>query len=208
MSIDLIGSVLSGVLGGRRKRSRNALRYLGRGGGFINANTLMTAVGLAWGAYESWQAQHAASAGARAGGGATVPPLPAAAGSAAAPGADSAGSARLLRLAVAAANADGSMSESERAAIAARARAAGAAETLASELVRPAELAEIVSGVTDAAERATLYVLAFTIVRADEQVSGAERIFLAQLANLLSLDPQVVAGLEKSVGEGIDSAGT
>ena len=30
--------------------------------------------------------------------------------------------------------------------------------------------------------RATLYVLAFTIVRADEHVSGAERIYLAQLA--------------------------
>ena len=40
-------------------------------------------------------------------------------------------------------------------------------------------------------------MLAYTIVRADEQVTGAERIYLAQLANLLGLDPATVQQLEK-----------
>jgi uncharacterized membrane protein YebE (DUF533 family) len=217
VSVDLIGAVLSGVLGGRRKRSSRAARFLGRGGGgFINANTLMTAAGLAWGAYETWQAQHAAAGDTVRSGGGRVPPIPVV-GGAAAPRAD-VGDAqdpasgrrheRLLRLAVAAANADGSMSESERTAIAAQAKAAGASEALVDELAKLPVLSEIVAGVTDARERTSLYMLAFTIVRADEQVSGAERIFLAQLANLLGLDPQVVSGLEKSVGERIDAEDT
>ena len=54
--------------------------------------------------------------------------------------------------------------------------------------VGPRPLAEIVGGVTADAERRDLYVLAFTIVRADETVSGAERIYLAQLAHELGLD--------------------
>ena len=49
---------------------------------------------------------------------------------------------------------------------------------------------------TDPAQRATLYGLAFAVVRADEQVGGAERIYLAQLANLLGLDPATVQQLE------------
>ncbi len=112
-----------------------------------------------------------------------------------------------MRLAVAAANADGSMSETERAAIASQAKAAGADETFAKDLAKSAKLADIVAGTSDVSEKIALYLLAFAIVRADEQVSGAERIFLAQLANLLNLDAQVVLGLEKSVGEGIDAQG-
>ena len=46
---------------------------------------------------------------------------------------------------------------------------------------------EIVAGVTDAREKQALYTLAFSIVRADESVSGAERIYLAQLAALIGL---------------------
>jgi hypothetical protein len=41
------------------------MRFLGHGGsGFINANTLMAAAGLVWGAYETWQAQQTAAASA------------------------------------------------------------------------------------------------------------------------------------------------
>ena len=58
---------------------------------------------------------------------------------------------------------------------------------------------------TDPAQRATLYVLAFTVLRADEQVTGAERIYLAQLAHLLGLDPATVQQLEKDTGERIDA---
>ena len=39
-------------------------------------------------------------------------------------------------------------------------------------------------------------MLAFTIVRADETVTGAERIYLAQLAHQLGLDPAAVRAIE------------
>ena len=56
------------------------------------------------------------------------------------------------------------------------------------ELAQTRPLADIVRGVTDPQMKKELYVLAFTIVRADETVSGAERIYLAQLAHQLGLD--------------------
>jgi len=71
--------------------------------------------------------------------------------------------------------------------------------------VRP--LAEIVAGISDPAQRATLYVLAFTIVRADEQLTGSERIYLAQLAHLLGFDPAEAQQLEQDAGERIDALG-
>ena len=80
-------------------------------------------------------------------------------------------------------------------------------EVVEQELQLRRPLAEIVSGVADPAQRATMYVLAFTVLRADEQVTGAERIFLAQLAHLLGLDPPAVQRLEKDTSERIDAAG-
>jgi uncharacterized membrane protein YebE (DUF533 family) len=112
---------------------------------------------------------------------------------------------RLVRLAISAANADGAMSDQERAAITRHAEASGGSELLAEELATPRPVAEIVGGVTDPAQRATLYVLAYTILRADEQVSGAERIYLAQLANLLGLSPADVQRLEQETGHRIDA---
>jgi uncharacterized membrane protein YebE (DUF533 family) len=50
-----------------------------------------------------------------------------------------------------------------------------------------------------------LYVLAFAIVRADESVSGAERIYLAQLAHQLGIDPASAAALERTTAATIDS---
>jgi len=70
-------------------------------------------------------------------------------------------------------------------------------------LARP--LAEIVRGVTDPAIKKDLYVLAFAIVRADENVSGAERIYLAQLAHQLGLDPAAVQAIENETASKIDS---
>jgi len=99
------------------------------------------------------------------------------------------------------------MNEKERAAVLHQVTEAGAAELLERELAQPRPLGEIVAGVTSEPERATLYVLAFTILRADEQITGAERIYLAQLANLLGLTPQTVAALEKDTGERIDALG-
>jgi uncharacterized membrane protein YebE (DUF533 family) len=209
----LVNAVLSGVLGGRRKRGRNALRFLTRGttGSVLsNPRTLLGIAGVAWGIFETLQrpsdpgstlGQGGVNPGSSPGQGVGVPPpLP----DASAPSADA---LRLVRLAVSTANADGVMNEKERAALLAQMTAAGHAELLERELAQPRPLAEIVAGVTEQTDRATLYVLAYTIARADEQISGAERIYLAQLAHLLGLEPALVASLEKDTGERIDALG-
>ncbi len=176
----------------------------------------LTAAGVAWGIYETLQEQESVgspgstgSAGGSQGSAAALPPLP----TIGAPGAALDDVTRMVRLAISAGHADGAMSEQERTAIlqqataAAAAGAAGAAEIVSRELEQPRPLAEIVSGVSDPVQRATLYVLAYTILRADEQVTGAERIYLAQLAHLLGLDPSTVQTLEKDTATRIDAAG-
>jgi uncharacterized membrane protein YebE (DUF533 family) len=210
----LVESVLRGVLGGKKKRSKKALRYLtGQGGGtFVNRNTLLTAAGVAWGIYETLQNEGSGTSTGPTGSpgatgasapsaGVTLPPLPNV-GAATLP--DDA--TRLVRLAISAGNADGAMNEHEREAILKQASAAGAAEMVARELDQRRPLAEIVAGIGDPAQRATLYVLAYTIVRADEQVTGAERIYLAQLAHLLGLDPATVQSLESDTAKRIDAS--
>jgi uncharacterized membrane protein YebE (DUF533 family) len=113
---------------------------------------------------------------------------------------------RLVRLTVSAARADGELSLEERGAILEHARKVGAEPVVAQELTSPRPLAEIVGGVTDPALKKQLYTLAFAIVRADENVSGAERIYLAQLAHQLSLDAAAVASLESEAGAAIDAS--
>jgi uncharacterized membrane protein YebE (DUF533 family) len=231
----LIDGVLSSVLGGRPKRSFGASRFLSGGGGlWSNPQVLMTAAGLAWGVYETMQngqpqtpgGQPAPSQGAwwppspTAAGGSGVTPAPGASGAetttpppiprpitnAGSPPA-SEDAVRIARLAISAANADGAISEQERAAVIRQATTAGVGDIVEREMQNPRPLREIVQGVTDPAAAATLYVLAFTILRADEQVTGAERIYLAQLANLLHLDADAVQALEKNTGERIDALG-
>ena len=205
----LIRGVLSSVLGGGRKRSRRALRYLNGGSGSIwtRPATLLTAAGVAWGIYETLQqrgpepAATGAGAPVPAAGIAALPPLPGTTGDL------DPDALRVVRLAISAANADGVMSEKEREAVIRQATSAGVGDVVERELHHPRPLAEIVSGVPDPAQRATLYVLAFTVLRADEQVTGAERIYLAQLAHLLGLDPATVQRLEKDTGERIDALG-
>ena len=111
----------------------------------------------------------------------------------------------MIRVSIAAAYADGTLSDADRTKIMDQARAAGAAHVVEHEQQKRPPIADIVRGVTDPAQRATLYVLAFGIVRADESVSGAERIFLAQLANQLGLDPATVSKLESDAAARIDS---
>ncbi|MEQ1574187.1 MAG: DUF533 domain-containing protein [Vicinamibacterales bacterium] len=234
MNLDLLGGivgpVLGGLLGGRRKRSRNALRFLTRGRGgrgpLTNAGTLVTVAGIAWGIFDTLS-QGGTSDGAPGTSGVAAegrvragvmsppgpvpsqapPPIPGT--SAASPSVGAVGDdvIRMVRLAVSAAHADGTVGDTERAALAQAAKAAGGNDLLLRELGPPRPLAEIVAGVADRAEKATLYVLAFTILRADEQVSGAERIYLAQLANLLGLGPQVVQALERDTAGRIDAFG-
>jgi uncharacterized membrane protein YebE (DUF533 family) len=213
----LIGALLEGAIGGRRKKGRGAMRYLtggrGRGGSFLNAGTLLTAAGLAWGAYEAVQQQRQPQGTGGAAGPVpppgppplpgAVPPLP---GAAPADAGLSPDLLRLVRLTIAAARADGTLAEPEKAAILEQARTVGAEEVVQREIAAPRPLAEIVAGVAEANTREQLYVLAFTVVRADEGVSGAERIFLAQLAHALALDPGTTARLESETAARIDAA--
>jgi uncharacterized membrane protein YebE (DUF533 family) len=132
-----------------------------------------------------------------------MPPLPIVGASVAAPMSDA---TRMVRLALSAAQADGALGAEERATVLARAHEAGLADVVDRELQAPRPLADIVAGVNDPAQRATLYSLAFAVVRADEQVGGAERIYLAQLANLLGLSPAAVQQLEAAAAKKIDAA--
>jgi uncharacterized membrane protein YebE (DUF533 family) len=185
------------------------MRYLTGGrGSFLNAGTLLTAAGLAWGAYEAATRQDEGAAGPGPAPGPVppppgppLPPGPAAPSGPALP----ADVLRLVRLTIAAARADGRFADEERAAILEQARAVGAEAAVQQEIDRPRPLGEIVAG-ADANAREQLYVLAFTVVRADESVTGAERIFLAQLAHALGLDPATTGRLESEAAAGIDAA--
>ena len=195
----IVDAVIRSVLGGRNKRSKKALKYLTgrRGGSVVNAGRLLTAAGVAWGIYETMQQSPQAAPVSAGAAPLNVTPLPNVNNPDAA--------TRLVWLAVSAANADGAIQETERAAILQHA-GADLPGVVAGELERRRPLAEIVAGVSDPVERATLYVLAYTILRADEQVSGAERIYLAQLAHLLRLDPATVQKLEADTAARIDAA--
>jgi uncharacterized membrane protein YebE (DUF533 family) len=172
------------------------MRFLTGGrGSLINAGTLLTAAGLAWGAYEVATRKNEGAATP----GNVPPPLPPSPGL-------SPDVLRLVRLAIAAARADGRLTDQERAAILEQARTVGAEAVVEQEIQHPRPLAEIVAGVSDSNTRGQLYVLAFTVVRADEGVSGGERIFLAQLAHALGLDPATTAGLESDAARRIDAA--
>lgn len=201
---DILNGLVRGALRGRRKSSRRAGRAL-RGGGLINAKTILAAAGLAWGLYETWQAGSSpgtASPSSQAPTAPGPPPLPV-------PGATTLPEpvVRLMRLMVSAAGADGEIGPAERERILAEAREVGADALVAQELDAPRPLGAIVAGVEDPELKHQLYTLAFTIVRADETVTGAERIYLAQLANRLGLDTAAVARLESEAASRIEAAG-
>jgi uncharacterized membrane protein YebE (DUF533 family) len=215
----LVGSVLRGVLGSRNKRSQGALRYLTNGrSSLLNASTLLTVAGVAWGLWETASKSAAKPATAPATTPVVPPPLPS---NAAAPGppplphsvvAPAAAVTtspvppeviRVLRLTLSAARADGTLAPHEREAILAQARAVGAESLVAPELDAPRPLSEIVAGAVDARSRQDLYTLAFTIVRADEQVSETERAYLSELAQHLRLEPDIVGELEREAARRI-----
>ncbi len=203
---DILNGLVRGALGSRKKSWKRASRAA-RGGGLVNARTLLAAAGVAWGLYETWQGQQAAPP---PGPLTTPPPLPGAAAPPP-PGEDSGLPApvlRLLRLMVSAARADGELGPAERERILAEAREVGAEALVRRELESPRPLGEIVAGVTDPQFKEQLYTLAFTIVRADEAVTGGERIYLAQLANRLALDAAAVSRLESEAAARIDVPGT
>ena len=209
---DIVNGLMWGALGGRGKPWENAGRAV-RAGGLVNATTLLAAAGVAWGLYETWQAQQAHGTAVPAGSppaGVTPPTVPPPPGTIAAP-ADEAGLPtpvlQLVRLMISAARADGDLGPAERERILAEAREVGAEALVLRELDAPRPLGEIVAGVTDPQLKEQLYTLAFTIVRVDEVVTGSERIYLAQLAHRLGLDPGTVARLEAETARRIDAAG-
>ena len=219
---DIVSIFLRGAMGGRgRKRARRAVNFLTGHGGFLTASTLLGAAGVAWGIYDSLNKSGATGAvgapGAMPGTGAP-PAVPGAAGASSAivpppiPGSVTQPGpvlpndvVRVVRLAVSAARADGTLTPQERALVLEHARLAGIESAVEAELTTPHPLAEIVRGVTDLQRKKDLYVLAFSIVRADETVSGAERIYLAQLAHQLGLDAATVATLEQTTATTIDA---
>ena len=221
----LIGSVIKSTLFGRGKRARGVGRLVSRRGGLLNGKTLLALGGLAWGLYETATAQQGqAQAGGpapgsppggapwpAAGPGTSVPPpLPGTPGPATAPAPEAVpampeGVRRVIQLTLSAARADGTLGDLERGRIIEYAREAGVEDVVAPELDRAVPLAEVVRGVIDPAQRADLYTLAFAITRADEQVTGGERVYLAQLAHLLALSPEDTARLESETAARIDA---
>jgi uncharacterized membrane protein YebE (DUF533 family) len=205
---DIINGIVRGALSGRRKSWTRTSRAV-HGSGLVNAKTLLAAAGVAWGLFETWQGQQAAAAGGSTAP-ASSPPVPVAPPPPAAPAADEAGVpapiARLLRIMISAAQADGELGPAERERILKEAREVGAEALVQQELEAPRPLGELVAGVSDPELQQQLYTLAFVIVRADENVTGGERIYLAQLANRLGLDPASVARLESEAAARIDAA--
>jgi uncharacterized membrane protein YebE (DUF533 family) len=213
----LLNGVLRAVLGGRgrRRRSRRALSYLTgghRGSFWANPSTLLTAAGVAWGIYETMQQSGGIGSMGSVGSGGSGGSSSVGSQGSGSPGSGSVGSQnvspealRIVRLAISAAYADGSVSDIERGAILDQAKTAGVGEIVEAEMQQPRPLAEVVSDVNDPAQRATMYVLAYSMVRGDEQPTGAERIYLAQLAHLLGLDVATVQELEQKAASRIDT---
>lgn len=204
-AIDFLGPLISSAFRARPKRHTRAMNFLaGSSSSFLNASNLLALGGLGWATYEIWrskQASNAASAAPVVTPGTTVvgglpPPLPASA-RAGSPPAIQNDVQRIVDLTLAAARCDGDLGEDEYGAILRTARDIGAEGMVRSALERPKPLAEIVGGVSDRRQRESLYVYAYGIVRADEEVSSAERAWLQQLSTQLGLDAATVGRLEK-----------
>lgn len=200
---DILQSVLNGALSGRRKGGSKAWRAATSGRNpLLNATTLLTLGGLAWGVYETMTKKPDGVAGqapSAAGPSVMPPPLPKTE-----PAALPENLRRILRLMISAARADGTLHDAERSAILDHAVAAGVGPWVKAEIESARPLSEILEGVADPNLKRELYVLAFTIVRADGQVSGAERIYLAQLAHRLGLSADETQGIEDGAAARID----
>jgi uncharacterized membrane protein YebE (DUF533 family) len=234
----LIGSVIQGALGGKRKRHKGVARFLTGGkSSFLNASTLLALGGIAWGVYETMtQSSSPAPASGQAPPPAphpvasppvVPPPLPGSAGAApvvtppplpgsvnAAPAAVATASGavspevlRVLRLTLSAARADGTLAPQEREAILAQARTVGAEALITAELDQPTPLEAIVGRSPGGRVAEDLYTLAFSIVRADEQVLDGERRYLDALAGHLGLDRTAIERLEQQAAARIAEAG-
>ena len=211
----LLTSVASNAMGMRGKRHHRALGFLGGSrGSFLNTSSLIGLAGLAVGAYQIFKDKTESSTSMSrpvqpgttvvdSSGRAIAPPPPLVAASNAAvedlP-------LRAVRIMIAAARCDGQLGEEEIGEMISHAKDVGLETQMRAEWQSPRPLAEICSGVNDPAQKRDLYVLAFTVLRADDEVSGAERIFLAQLAARLALTPEMAASIEHDTARKIDQA--
>lgn len=198
------GAFIPILIAAQGKRHRKATRFLTGGKSpWLNTSTLLTAAGLAAGAYEVYRSSQPASSTS------TVvpdPPPGSSSGATSTSTVDFTADAprRLLQLALSAARADGTLDEEEYGRIVGEARTLGIESLVSVEMKSPRPLAEIVQGFADPRQKEDAYVLAFTILRADEDVSGAERVYLAQLASKLGLDAATTERLERETAARID----
>jgi uncharacterized membrane protein YebE (DUF533 family) len=207
----LIGSLVQGAFTGRRKRGDRAMRFLTGGrGSLLTAGNLLTVAGLAWGVLESLGPKTAVPrtgfGPGTAGSGPPLPPLPTTTQPASSGQTIPEDVLRVVRLTISAARADAGLSEGEKQVILSHARAAGAEDIVEAELSRTLPLADIVAGVSDPAMKRDLYTLAFAVVHADQGVSGAERVYLAQLGLALGLDAETAQQLERDALEQMNRA--
>jgi uncharacterized membrane protein YebE (DUF533 family) len=203
-ALGLLGPLVTTALGSRNKRHAGALGFLTGGkSSFLNMGNLLALGGLGYAAYEVWRTHKGTPEAGRVVTPGTVvegglpPPIPPQARAPAPPPSFEDDVRRIVELTLAAARSDGELGEEEYGAILRTARDAGAEPMVREALDRPRGLAELVAGARDPKQREALYVYAFSIARADEDVRPAERGFLQELARHLGLDAALVARLEK-----------
>ncbi len=221
----LLGQLVGGMLGKQGKKRKKGGNDLF--GSLTSGAGLMTAIGLAVGAYEVLKDKTAggmATPGApppfpQSGQPASPPPPPippvqqaeimppvvsaevpgVAAGAVELSEADLA--RRMIQIMAAAANADGMMDEREEQAILDRLREIEISQEerlyLLDELHHPKEVAELVAGVSSPATAKAMYMLAFAAIEVD---TDAERQWLDQLARGLKLSPAVQKFIEEQNG--------
>ena len=105
-----------------------------------------------------------------------------------------------------AARADGMLTPHEREAILLQARGVGAEALIAAELDAPKPLEEILGNAPGGRAAEDLYTLAFSIVRADEEVLPAERDYLSRLAAALGIAADTATRLEQQAADRIAAA--
>ena len=227
----LLTSVAADAIGLRKKRGQRALGFLGgrHPQSFLNTSSLLGLAGLAVGAYQIFKDKSARPAAQPVVPGTTVvdgsgrsfegfaPPATPQSGSplaggfgsgraplGAAPAADEL-ALRAVRVMIAAARCDGDLGEEELGRMVSHARDLGLEEEMRREWQTPRPLAELCAGVTDPAHKRDLYVLAYTVLRADDEINGAERVFIAGLGSRLGFTPDEAAAIERDTARKIDS---
>lgn len=115
---------------------------------------------------------------------------------------------RVIRLSLSAARADGELTTTEADVILAQARAVGAEALIARDLQQPQEVEALLEAVADQRQREQLYTVAFAIVRADENLTEAERAYLKRVARAMHIDDELVARLETDAASGMGSGST